>query len=213
MEKAIERLILIVANSKSNVHWNYFIALEDDLASVSRYIEFCTANMNVFSIELAHLLFAAASEVDVLAKRICDIVEPSKKRRNIDDYRSVLVNSSNIPIRFDKLFAIQLTMPRYGLAFTPWENWAQDKNPDWWRNYNNVKHARDEYFHQATLHNAINSVGALMIMNLYYHRFIWSPDLKRNSSPSDITQNLKPLSNILQFPIHYYKAPHLRDSF
>ena len=31
-------------------HWNYFLALEQDLEATSRYIEFCDANLKVFSI-------------------------------------------------------------------------------------------------------------------------------------------------------------------
>ena len=54
--------------------------MEDDLDTLSRYIEFDSANLNVFSIELAHLLFAAASEVDVLAKRICELANPAARR-------------------------------------------------------------------------------------------------------------------------------------
>ena len=53
------------------LHWNYFIALERDLEVVSRYVEFCPQNFDVYSIEFAHLLFAAASEVDVVAKLLC----------------------------------------------------------------------------------------------------------------------------------------------
>jgi hypothetical protein len=35
-------------------HWNYFLALEKDLETVSRYIEFSRDNLNTYSIELAH---------------------------------------------------------------------------------------------------------------------------------------------------------------
>ena len=53
------------------VHWNYLIALERDLEVASRYVEFCQRNFDVYSIEFAHLLLAAASEVDVVAKLLC----------------------------------------------------------------------------------------------------------------------------------------------
>lgn len=51
--------------TKGKLHWNYFIALERDPELASRYVEFCPQNFEVYSIEFAHLLFAAASEVDV----------------------------------------------------------------------------------------------------------------------------------------------------
>ena len=45
--------------TSQKLHWNYFVALEHDLEAASRYVEFCERNFDVFSIELAHLLFAA----------------------------------------------------------------------------------------------------------------------------------------------------------
>jgi hypothetical protein len=60
----------IRTTAHAKLHWNYFIALEEDMQALSRYIEFCDDNLDVYSIELAHLLFAAASEVDVLAKSV-----------------------------------------------------------------------------------------------------------------------------------------------
>ncbi len=53
------------------VHWNYFIAMERNLEDISRYIEFHNDNFQTYSIELAHLFLAAASEVDVIAKLVC----------------------------------------------------------------------------------------------------------------------------------------------
>ena len=59
---------MAIQATAGKLHWNYFLALDRDLEVVSRYVEFTKPNFNVYSIELAHLLFAAASEVDVIAK-------------------------------------------------------------------------------------------------------------------------------------------------
>src|SRR5262249_3908404 len=88
---------MTISVGAQKVHWNYFLALEQDVAAVSRYVEFPEANFGTFSVELAHLLLAAASEVDVLAKRICGLVAPGdsrfapEARSSINDYRDVLV--------------------------------------------------------------------------------------------------------------------------
>jgi hypothetical protein len=71
-------------------HWNYFLALEKDLEAASRYIEFSPDNFNTYSIELAHLLLSAASEVDTLAKCICSILDPKAKPENINEYRRII---------------------------------------------------------------------------------------------------------------------------
>src|SRR5687768_10449624 len=109
------------------LHWNYFIALERDLEVVSRYVEFTKRNFCTYSIELAHLLFAAASEVDVVAKLVCLRISPQSARNNIDDYRAVLTRV------FPDLPSKEVFVPRYGLRFTPWDNWAGPNNPFWWR--------------------------------------------------------------------------------
>jgi hypothetical protein len=116
---------MTIVTSSSNLHWNYFLALEKDLEALSRYIEFCEGNFATFSIELAHLLFAASSEVDVVAKLLCECVEPAAPRANIDNYKTVLLRAlPDLP--HTKVF-----VPRYGLWFEPWVNWAGHTNPEW----------------------------------------------------------------------------------
>ena len=124
-------------------HWNYFLALERDLDGVSRYVEFAKPNFKVYSIELAHLLFAAASEVDVVAKLLCRAVVPDKQPENINEYRDILKKS------FPHLHAMEVRIPRYGITLTPWNNWRGKSNPDWWGGYNRVKHQRDTHFREA----------------------------------------------------------------
>jgi len=51
--------------TQSSLHWKLFSwPLKAIWTKTSRYVEFCGANFSTFSIELAHLLLAAASEVD-----------------------------------------------------------------------------------------------------------------------------------------------------
>ena len=130
------------------LHWNYFLALERDLEAVSRYIEFCEPNFDTFSIELAHLLFAAASEVDVVAKLLCEKINPALPRGTINEYKAVLLPA--IPDIPDT----DVFVSRYGLSFKPWLSWAETTNPTWWRSYNNVKHERDAHFNEATQERA-----------------------------------------------------------
>jgi hypothetical protein len=82
----------MIRTSNSKLHWNYFIALEQDTERLSRYIEFCDQNLEVYSIELARLLFASASEVDVVAKSLCELIDPTAPRNNIEHYRLLLTS-------------------------------------------------------------------------------------------------------------------------
>ena len=75
---------------QSLLHWSYFLALEADIEKLSRYIEFTTDNFGAYSIEMAHILLAASSEVDVVAKQLCNQVAPEGKDSNIEQYRNTL---------------------------------------------------------------------------------------------------------------------------
>jgi hypothetical protein len=154
---------MVIKSTGGNIHWNYFIALEQDLELISRYIEFTESNFATFSIELARLLFAAASEVDVVAKLICEQAAPGQRCANIDDYRAILL------MHFAEVSRAIIHIPRYGISFAPWENWEADRNPDWWRSYNNVKHERNRHFPEATLRNALNAIGGLLILTHQYY--------------------------------------------
>lgn len=189
---------MTITATSGKLHWNYFLALERDLETVSRYIEFSTPNFQVFSIELAHLLFAAASEVDVVAKLLCERMAPAAPRGNINEYKAVLLPA------FPDLPTTQVFVPRYGLSFAPWSNWAGANNPDWWRSYNKVKHERDSYFHEATLKNALNALGALLIItfHLYAHTLATNPQTVL--APKDTTRELQPESTLIRLDDSYY---------
>jgi len=188
----------MIQATPSKLHWNYFIALERDLEIVSRHIEFTPPNFDVYSIEFAHLLFAAASEVDVIAKLLCERLQPDSPRGNINDYRTVLM--AELP----GIATTQIFVPRYGLTLTPWDNWAHGNNPVWWGSYNRVKHQRDAHFNEATLQNALNALGALLILTHQHYRYALAPAGAGPQLDMDTTQDLQPESTLLRFSDDYY---------
>lgn len=186
-----------IACSTTKAHWNYFLALERDLEVATRYVEFVEENMSTYSIEFAHLLFAAASEVDVIAKLLCKHFAQDLPRRNMDDYRSAL--STQLP----ELATMKVQIPRYGLTATPWGSWTDGQNPDWWRCYNKVKHERDSYFREATLRNAINALAGLMTLAFYHYGRSHVQD-RLVKYKKAVTRDLLPESSLLRFPDGYY---------
>ncbi|WP_339898060.1 hypothetical protein [uncultured Gilvimarinus sp.] len=179
----------------SLVHWNYFIALEQDLAKVSRFIEFSEANFNAYSIELAHLLLAASSEVDVVLKALCNLKNPAIDHQNINQYRETI--KAGLP----DLIVERCFINRYGLDLEPWSNWQGEQNPIWWRSYNRVKHQRDEHFSEANLKNTINAVSGLSLVVLYYYRELFSQNCP--VSFKDVTRKLKPEPTLIEFNSGY----------
>lgn len=154
---------MVLIQNPTPIHWNYFLALEDDLYHLSRYVEFDPDNYDTFSIEIAHLLMSASAEVDSVLRQLCQKIEPGQEHRNIPDYYGPVTRYSNKFINFE------LEIPRFGVTLHPWENWTQQQAPFWWRANNSVKHHRHTEFNQATLKNCLNAMAGLLVSVLHLY--------------------------------------------
>jgi hypothetical protein len=140
-------------------HWNYFFCIEEDVARLSRWIEFSEQNEAVYSIELARLLMTASAECDVIAKSLCRLLDPSSRAQRVGEYQRLLTEA------YDDLPAARITIPRFGKTLQPWSNWSkQDTPPLWWTANNKIKHHRAEQFHEANLKNVLNAVAGLQVL-------------------------------------------------
>ena len=139
------------------------MALDADVENLSRFIDFNPDNYSAFSIEMAHLMLAAASEADVVAKLVCKKIGAKAKAETITHYRSIIKKA------FPQFCAMKVLMPRYGLTLEPWSNWKSNKTPEWWKYYNKVKHERDRYFNQANLKHTLNAVAGLYVILLHFY--------------------------------------------
>lgn len=156
---------MAIRTTRIDPHWNYLLALDTDLAQLSRFIEFDDRNLDCFSLEIARILLAAAAESDVVAKQLCEAVQPGCGAEKINTYREVIVR--HVP----QIPGFEVVVPRYGLSLHPWDEWNQPLGvPLWWTANNKVKHERHTHFHLATLKNALNAVGGLLILLLYLYR-------------------------------------------
>jgi hypothetical protein len=142
-------------------HWNYFIALEEDLERASRYVELVEANEATYSLEFAHLLFAAASEVETVMTLLCRLLDPQSRTGKFAQCTSPLRKE------FPRMWEEQVKVPRFGLTLRPWDEWRNNRGvPFWWKSYNHVKHQRHSSFSEATMKNAVNALAALYLMVL-----------------------------------------------
>lgn len=156
---------MTIVHRELEPHQSYFQCLESDIQALSRWIDFSQDNELVYSIELARLLMTAAAEADVIAKRLCHTIDPARRASSINVYQSVLCAA------LPALPAAIVEMPRYGMEFRPWSNWATENTPpDWWQGNNKVKHHRAEHFKQANLKNVLNAVAGLALLLLLYYR-------------------------------------------
>jgi hypothetical protein len=159
--------------------WDYFLAIEQDLAECTRYVQFGENfgensnqdNYKTFSLEFARIIVASGAECDTVMKKlyksICGSEAPDILRR------FAVLNSA-----YPTLVRHEIEIPKYSLSFTPWETWSSDNSPDWWGNaYDKIKHERDVYFVNANLRNAILATAGLLCTLMYYYRELESKHL------------------------------------
>lgn len=147
-------------------NWQYFLAIESDLEKTTRYVEISHKNYHTYSIEFARIFLSAGSEVDVIAKDLCNRINPHGAYKNINDYRNTITT------KYPKFFSMEVTLPRYSLSLKPWSSWGAtpQENPVWWRSYNYVKHRRNEAFEEANLENTLNCIAGLFCLLLYCYQ-------------------------------------------
>lgn len=58
-------------------YWRYYKELENELLSMSRYVEFVEDNFSTYSVEFLKLYQAVCSEIDVIGKMMASQVNPS----------------------------------------------------------------------------------------------------------------------------------------
>lgn len=151
---------------RSDLHHDYYNALEQDLIKISRYIEFHETNLKTYSIELAHLLFAAASEVDVIFRKLHEHKQPKARKGNKDPRYIISDYKKLTKTHFRAIPKYTCSIGRYKLYISPFKAWKnEDGNPEWWESYNKVKHNRSNEFQRANLQNALTAMCALAIMN------------------------------------------------
>ena len=154
-------------------HWYYFAALSDDLEKTVRFVEPTPDNFKTYSVEFARLYLAIGSEIDVVAKLLCNAVDPNAKLGGINTYRDVILKG------FPQVPDVELTATRSEVSLVPWKDWSAGTNPSWWACYNGVKHERDTHFRDANLENTLNALAGLMVLVGY----LYAEDLRDNLVP------------------------------
>lgn len=153
-----------IVQTAYNHHWEYFLALEDDLARIGRFVQFSTDNYGTYSIELARLLLASCAEVDAVLRELCSKIAPGQTYDKMPSRFSPISNKLKMFIKFEA------RIPRFGLTLHPFEDWTANNSPAWWTAYNKIKHRGEDGFESATLKHTLNSITALFIATIYLNR-------------------------------------------
>ena len=176
------------------LHWNYFLSIEEELLTTSKYVEFDLDNLKTFSTKYTKIILEASSEVDVLLTQVGKIFKQKKKKPNFKDHYKI------INLNVNTLITEKLFIEQYGIDISPYEEWTNNKELDWHKTYNNLKHNRGSHYKEGNLENAFLSVGALFTTVVHYYQCI-----ALNSNPgkrirlSDVINSLKPKANLIKF--------------
>jgi hypothetical protein len=154
----------------SKPYWDYYRTIEDDLIAASRYVEFCQANYQCYSVEFARILMAAGSELDMVFKQLCKRLDSNSTADNINSY------CQEVAAKFPKIVASRRYVRGFDLILEPFASWTPTNPPSWWTNgYNKIKHERNNYYHFATLENALTAAAGLMIVLFHYYSIDYGP--------------------------------------
>ena len=94
-------------------HWRYFVALSEDFHNTTRFVEPAPENFQTYSIEFARLYLAIGSEIDVVAKLLCQKIDNTANTHNIDGYRSVIL------AKYPELPDVEIVAPSHLISLTP----------------------------------------------------------------------------------------------
>lgn len=155
-----------------------YINIEKDLRQIFDYIEPGESNKDTFSLELYSLLLRACTEVELNCKLILEAngASPKGNSFNMKDYMkleksSLLSKYTIIYPNWRKKDSNSCSVEHIRKEYCPFASFSKSmpKSPDWYRDYNEVKHNREGNFEKATLENCMNAVAGVLI--LLYSQF------------------------------------------
>ncbi len=149
-----------------SVYWRYYCYLENEYLSI-----FSTPPSDLY--KAVELYLSIGSEIDVMLKTICLILNDKYSGRSIDDHKKEIKKIIDAGDWDDYNQTVSLMS---GETIKPWDDSCPVK---WWRSYNDVKHKRtlkdnkgNLYFSHATQDNIKYALSALYILEMQYLNFI-----------------------------------------
>lgn len=172
----------------------YFISIEDEVFDSDLYVSIEKENFPTFSVHYSKLLLMICSEIDMLLKKLCVMIDIDFQGSSLSEYYSVIT-------KYYQFFKIEKVRVLYStLEFAPWQDWMESKAPIWWSDYNKIKHRRLEidndgksFFMRANLKNVLNALAALYILEQYIFYLN-----ETNSSPGEDQDERSVTMHLLQ---------------
>lgn len=143
-----------------------FMLIQKDLLTLFDYVEPSDNNLKTHSHRIVELLFRTCVEVEANFKAILyDNGYKSDRDLNMKDYRKL----ETTHLLSSYLIKLPCWRGKFD-CFTPFASFAEDKSPQWYKAYNDVKHDRSKHFMHASFGNLVESVcGLVALLSSQFH--------------------------------------------
>ncbi|WP_157198108.1 hypothetical protein [Methylomonas sp. DH-1] len=146
-------------NELDESYWHYFLMLESDFNATIRFVDLAEKNDSTFSIELSRQIICSCTEFETVAKKLCDLIAPTKPAGNISQYKEIILS------KYPDLPRVPVYIDRYKRIIFPFSAWgANGERLEWWDAYQHVKHHRHQNFEEANVKNTLSALSALLIL-------------------------------------------------
>lgn len=166
----------LTTNKFCDLYWTHYISLEKEFTNTLQYVSLDPDNYNTFSEAYIKLILEIGSEIDIVAKMYCKMLDENFSGERITDYQICICRHIN------DFYNQTVELTGKELILKPWENWGLTPriSPYWWSVYNKVKHERfssgiineiyKEYYKFANLKNTLFALAGLYqcLIYIYY---------------------------------------------
>ena len=150
-------------------YWRYFLKLESDFYTTSRYLGGSTRNDATCSIEFAQQLICINTECEAVLKKICRAIDSKNPTANMGHYKRTLQR------KFQKIHSATVYVESFSRTLQPFAGWnIAGGRLEWWNAFQDLKYHRDVNFEKANLIHTLDALCALLILELYLYA-IFSP--------------------------------------
>ena len=172
-----------------NMYWSQYILLEKEFVSTLHFLTLDSSNESAFSQAYSKLILELGSEIDVVFKQYCNMLDTGFKGRSIGKYKEC-INAYNPD--FITQNVEERTTSR---VYNPWLAWNDPTldAPFWWTAYNKIKHSRtsvgeidgkkQEYYKFANQKYTLLALAGLYQILVYTYFKIATDENKRIVTP------------------------------
>lgn len=150
-----------------------YVNIEKELRNIFNYIEPDEDNKQTFSFELYSLLLRACTEVELNCKQILEAngATPIGKFFTMSDYKkleksSMLSKYKVVYQNWRQRNSDTKELEYIRKEFYPFKNFdiSISKSPNWYTDYNSVKHNREGNLEKANLENCMNAIAGILVL-------------------------------------------------